>query len=219
MNSKPAFRWSLLAFTVVSLVSVVPLLRADPGTRAQRLALLDSLIEKTAARDAFSPEKNARLKFDGRADMLALRDEFAAADTDDKLYFAIVKASAARRDRHLSVDPVPGGLRPWFVGADGEPAAPTSAPVRLMSDFDTFDVFVADLAHDPSTQGITIGDTVTSIDGVPTATAVERARPYRAPLHRIWFPLAYATTPGFAHVRSARYPVCGEDSSRTEAIR
>ena len=110
--------------------------------------------------------------------MLALRDEFAAADTDDKLYFAIVKASAARRDRHLSVDPVPGGLRPWFVGADGEPAAPTSAPVRLMSDFDTFDVFVADLAHDPSTQGITIGDTVTSIDGVPTATAVERARPY-----------------------------------------
>lgn len=168
----------LTAVPSLILTLLVSVLQADPGTGAQRTALLDYLIEKTAARDAFSPAKNVRLKFDGHADMLALRNEFAAADTDDKLYYAIAKASAARRDRHLSVDVVPGGLRPWFIGPDGNPVATTSAPVRLMSDFETFDVFVADLANDPSVQGIAVGDVVTSIDGVPTVEAVERARVY-----------------------------------------
>lgn len=178
MTSSPAPLFAPLALALLLPMAVPLAVAADLGTPAQRVALLESLVEKTAARDAFSPEKNARLQFDGRADMLALRDEFAAADTEDKLYYAIVKASAARRDRHLSVEPVPGGLKPWFVGNDGQPLPPASAPVRLMSDFETFEVFVADLADDPSVQGIAVGDRVTSINGLPTVEAIARARPY-----------------------------------------
>ena len=45
-------------------------------------------------------------------DMKKLRDEFVASETDLELYFALVKLSNARRDRHLWVEPVHGGLEP-----------------------------------------------------------------------------------------------------------
>ena len=45
------------------------------------------------AREAFSPIKNERLGLNVEAAMRAYRDELIAADTDEKLFYALVKIS------------------------------------------------------------------------------------------------------------------------------
>jgi len=83
---------------------------SSAGSRADREALFDYIVDKTMARESLSAIKNDRLGLDVHEQMLSFRDEFLEADTDEELYHAIVKVSNARKDRHLSVDPVPGGL-------------------------------------------------------------------------------------------------------------
>ena len=100
---------------------------ADPGTREDRSALFDYLVQATMERTAFSPFKPRDFGAAEhvteaeyvRSAMLAHRDEFLAADTDAKLYYALTKLTCARRDGHLArVRLVEGGIQP-FAGRTG----------------------------------------------------------------------------------------------------
>ncbi|MCY3546123.1 MAG: hypothetical protein OXH49_04525, partial [Gemmatimonadetes bacterium] len=80
------------------------------GTPELRAALFDTILARTERREAFSPVKNERLGLEPLAAMSALRDKVVSAETDDELYYALARLSHARRDRHLDVILVPGGL-------------------------------------------------------------------------------------------------------------
>ena len=81
------------------------------GTAEQRNALVDHILELTAAREAWSPVKEANMRYSPMADMEAIRAEVVGASTEAQLFFALVKLSNVRRDSHLSVSAVEGGLR------------------------------------------------------------------------------------------------------------
>ena len=74
--------------------------------------LFDEIIAKTEQREAFSEVKEENVGFSALDDMKALRPEFVASENNTELYYALVKLSNARRDRHLRVSPVEGGLEP-----------------------------------------------------------------------------------------------------------
>lgn len=80
------------------------------GTPELRAALFDSILARTERRDAFSPVKNEALGYDPLDEMRALRDTVIGADTEERLFYALTRLSNRRRDRHLSVALVPGGL-------------------------------------------------------------------------------------------------------------
>ena len=110
------------------------------GTPALRGALFDTIVARTERREAFSPVKNERLGFDPIAAMRALRDDVVAAETEEALYYALARLSHARRDRHLDLFLVPGGLTlPDSAGLDvaggPDPAPPKQAPARIFPDY------------------------------------------------------------------------------------
>ena len=110
------------------------------GTPVLRGALFDTIIARTERREAFSPIKNERLGFNPLAAMRALREDVVAADTETELYYALARLSHARRDRHLDLFLVPGGLTlPDSAGLDvargPDPAPPGQAPVRVFPDY------------------------------------------------------------------------------------
>ncbi len=110
------------------------------GTPALRGALFDTIVARTERREAFSPVKNERLGFDPLAAMKALRDDVIAAETEDELYYALARLSHARRDRHLDLFLVPGGLAPsdsagLDVAGGPDPAPPRQAPARIFPDY------------------------------------------------------------------------------------
>ena len=80
------------------------------GTPELRAELFDTIIARTERREAFSPIKNKRLDFDPIKEMEALRDLIVAASNEEDLYYALARLSHARRDRHLDIYLVPGGL-------------------------------------------------------------------------------------------------------------
>ena len=75
-------------------------------------ALFDEIITKTEQREGFQDVKEISIGFSAIEDMKALREEFVAAETELELWFALVKLSNARRDRHLQIIPIDGGLPP-----------------------------------------------------------------------------------------------------------
>ena len=89
-------------------------------------ALFDEIIGKTEQREAFSEVKEANIGFSAIEDMKKLRDEFIAAETELDLYFALVKLSNVRRDRHLEVDTVERGLE----GPERRPCV--AAPIYVL---------------------------------------------------------------------------------------
>jgi hypothetical protein len=88
----------------------------DPGTPADRAVLFDFLVESTMEWDAFAslpdhPYYQAHPKgINVREKMYRYRDELIAADTDEKLWYALWKISNARKDTHLRVVQTDGGL-------------------------------------------------------------------------------------------------------------
>ena len=91
--------------------------------------LFDEIISKTEQREAFSENKETNIGFSAIEDMKKLRSEFVASKTELELYFALVKLSNARRDRHLQVIPVGGGLKP----PERRPCI--STPIYVLPDF------------------------------------------------------------------------------------
>jgi hypothetical protein len=173
---------------------------APAATEADRAALFDFLVESTLAWDAFAslpehPYYRAHPKgLDVRAEMQRYRQQLLSADTDEKLWYALWAISNARRDRHLQVGTVPGGLvLPAHVRRH------VAAPVRFEADFgderDRF-FFVADVGVDiervargaaPSP-----GDRLVAVNRRTAAEYAAAMRPYQrySTEHGYWWRLA-----------------------------
>ncbi len=161
----------------IFLLSVVDVSAQNAGTKEDREALFNYIIEKTTIREAWSPIKEEKLRFSPMREMLAIKSEFVNADTDEKLFYALTKLSAARRDRHLSVREVEGGLKLPDI-EDG------TAPIRFDVDFsdknDPF-LFVADMDEsigDHSSRIPAIGDKLLEINGEDIESYLARAKVY-----------------------------------------
>lgn len=139
------------------------------GTPADRDALVDTLIAQTARREAFSPIKNETLGFSPLDAMEAERAGVVEADTEEKLFYALSRLSAARRDRHLSLGLVPGGLElPDSAGLEvdgGEEVPAPIARIRILPDYAVggANYFVADVARESGSEVPPIGARVTAI--------------------------------------------------------
>ncbi len=149
------------------------------GTPELREALFDSILVMTARRGAFSVPKEEALGFDPMTEMERLRGEVVEADSEDKLFYALIRVSNSRRDRHLSVALVDGGIRPAFT--DGleawsgpEPSDPAEAPIRFRPDFGSEEggYFVSDLAATSGAAHLSIGDRLLALNEIP-ATGLE----------------------------------------------
>ena len=172
------------------------------STPEDRAALFDYLVETTFAREALSPIKNERLGLDIEAAMHAYRDALIAADTEEELFYALVKISNARKDRHLSVSPAEGGLWPasWGPPPDTLKAPSTrEAPIRFAVDYgipDQYQVFVGDYAENLSVYAaateVTVGDYLVAVNDQPFEAYVEAAAPYirHSSLEGFWWKLA-----------------------------
>ena len=171
----------------------------DPGTEEDRAALFDYLVESTMERDAFAslPDhpyyREHPRGIDVVAGMERFRDELVAADTDSAFYYALLKISNARKDRHLRVSPVDGGLvfPDSFGIAESLANAPVagsrvpSAPVRLRVDYGEPDdrfLFLADWSSAVAAGEYGPvpgpGDLVLTINGVSADEYREAVRPY-----------------------------------------
>lgn len=134
---------------------------------AEQLGVLfDEIIDKTARREAFSELKERAGSFSALEAMTVLRSEFVAAETEEDLFYGLVKLSNARRDRHLSVNPVEGGLT--------VPETPDlAAPILVLPDFSDLNdpqFFVARVGLDlPSPEP---GDLIVAVNGRPIADYV-----------------------------------------------
>lgn len=162
---------------------------ADIKTPKKREALFEQLVALTMAREAWSPIKNKAYGASYPDDFEPLRNEFISAQNDEDLFFAIVKFSNRRNDRHLRVTPVSGGLKPNI-------AKTAVAPIRFLPDYGDFDAntannhrpdirphfFVSDLANNISQfsphQHIAIGDRLIEINGMPVSDFIKRTAAY-----------------------------------------
>ena len=145
--------------------------------------------------------------------MKKLRSEFVASRTGTDLYYALSKLSNARRDRHLGVGPVDGGL----LAPDRECV---SAPIHVLpdlSDIHNPTFFIARL-----TQGRTspkVGDVIVGVNGRTMAEYMDEFTPWirHSTLHGLYWRMAYGmpkqipTTP--PRLYSSRLDLTLEDSS------
>lgn len=180
-----------LGLALAAVLFTGPLDGQAPATVAERAALYDYLLDTVLRREAFSPYKDAHFGANIVADLRALRGEFLAADTDEKLYYAVVRFSNARRDAHLEVRTVPGGVAPSFAG----PAL--HAPVKAATDFGRpgeYSLFVADVAPAqlPADADVEVGDLIVRINGRDVAAHAAAVTPYLRPgtLNNLWYYIA-----------------------------
>lgn len=192
--------WSFVSgFFILCCTSPQPL-TSGAGSREDRAALFDYLLAKTMERESFSEIKNSRLGLDVGKAMLDLKDELLAADTDEKLYYSLVKLSNARKDRHLRISLVEGGLtleNTTGVQMENYPAPEAEiprAPIRFSVDYGTpgeYFLFVGDVIKNLGdfTKGRVpeVGDKLLAVNDQPMADYIEAIEPY----HR------YSTTNGF----------------------
>lgn len=175
------------------------------STPEDRAALFDLVLEKTSARESFSPVKNEALGLDVEAEMRKYREEMVAADNDERLFYALAKLSNARKDRHLRISLVEGGLRLAHtagIAMENYPAADSAilhAPVRLATDYGTpgeYFVFVSDTSTDIAEQaeGETpeVGDRVVGVNGRSFSEYLEAVEPYHrySTINGLWWQLA-----------------------------
>ncbi len=177
-------------------IDQLPYESLDPaGTPELRAALFDTIMARTERREAFSPIKNERLGFDPLADMRALRDEVVAAATEEALYYALARLSHARRDRHLDVLLVPGGLTlPDSAGLEvaggPDPEPPRQAALKVFPDYSDdaadSDYFLGQRAYpadnppigDGRFDGLPVGSRVVRVNGLPVAEWHDSAAAY-----------------------------------------
>ena len=200
MSNQASSSVSKIAFLLHTLVVLlfwisVDSVGAETSSREDRAALFDYLLTKTLERESFSPVKNRALDLDVEKAMRRYREELLAADTDEKLYYALVKISNARKDRHLRVSLVEGGLKLQHtagVRMENYPVAGAEipqAPIRFAVDYGSPGspfVFVADYAVAEG-MGPAVGDKLVGINDQPIADYIEAIEPY----HR------YSTVRGF----------------------
>jgi len=193
-----------------------PLPEFDVGTEKDRAALFDFLVHSTMEWDCFASLPNHPLYqahpkagLDVVAEMERYRDELIAADTDAKMWFALHKISNARKDRHLGVEEVEGGL----VVPDSQKVQ-KAAPLRFATDFADPDIrffFVADRGtglaslDDDSTPNLR--DRLVAVNGRPVNQWVEAWRPYQrySTENHFWMRVAEEITRTRAHVPHSEF--------------
>lgn len=183
---KPSTRSRAVAGLAACLLaaSCAPPEPGPVGTPELRGALFDTVVARAARRDAFSPVKNQAMGYDPVAAMRVLRDEVVAADTEEALFYALARLSHARRDRHLDVALVPGGLQlPDSAGLDvwGGAAGPDplQAPVRVLPDFGPGGgYFLGDVADGAGIEIPAPGARVLSIGGMEIDAWEAAMRPW-----------------------------------------
>ena len=167
---------------------------APPELSAVQLGeLFDEIIRKTEQREAFSEIKESNVGFSALEDMKKLRSEFIRAETETELYYALWKLSNARRDAHLRVGPVDGGLQ------IPEEAPCVSAPIHVLPDYSdihnpTF--FVAAVGSGLTTPKL--GDTIVGVNGRSIAQYVEEFTPW----------IRHSTLPGLYWHMAHQFPDC-----------
>jgi hypothetical protein len=181
------------------------------STAEDRAALFDYILAKTLERESFSEVKNRALGLDVEALTLNYRDEMIAADTDEKLFYALAKISNARKDRHLRISLVEGGLElreTAGVSMENYPSAESPilhAPVRFAADFGVqgrYSVFLSDVAtnleqhlgQDALGRGTIpeIGDVLRVVNGEPVDEYFARVEPYHrySTVNGLWWQFA-----------------------------
>ncbi len=149
--------------------------RRDIGTPEQRSALVDSILAMTVRREAWSPVKEANLGYDPLAEMESVRGEVVNASSEEELFYALTKLSNMRRDSHLSVEGVPGGV----FGTEAPEARAAIHVLPDYTDMDRPDFFVAGV--DPAkvaAAGIAVGDRVVAVNGRNAREVVDAFRPW-----------------------------------------
>jgi hypothetical protein len=190
---------------------------ADPGTREDRAALFDYILKATMERTAFSPFKPRDLGAGAymteaeyvRRAMLAHRDEFLAADTDAKLYYALIKLTCARWDGHLNrVRLVPGGIQPFTAQTQGGGAAPIKFKPDYSNNARMF-LFVSDFAKDiariagpKAKRTPQLGDKLIGVNGQSADVYLKRLGQFVGKSsHRAhWWDLAYRVSRRTRHI-------------------
>lgn len=180
----------VLVFVFLCDVSIAE----DVATREDRAALFDYLLAKTMERESFSPVKNQALDLDVNREMLRFKEELLSADSDEKLYYALVKISNARKDRHLSVDLVEGG-----ISLDGYMDEPKHAPIRFFTDYSEagkYFFFVGDYAENiveySRGKSPEVGDKLVAINDRSIDDYVKGIEPYHrySTVNGLWWKLA-----------------------------
>ena len=169
---------------------------------SQLETLFDEIISKTEQREAFSDIKERNIGFSTLEDMRKLRSEFVASRTETELYHALWKLSNARRDRHLRVSPVEGGLEP------PEERPCVSAPIHVLPDLSdvqnpTFFVGRVD-------QGLTSpapGDAIVSVNGQSMVEYTGSFTPWirHSSLPMLYWIMAYDLPKQVSHVPQSLY--------------
>ena len=227
-NNQPMLRGPAHgAARVLRLVWLVPVLlvttswcartMADSGTMDDRAALFDYLLKATMERSAFSPFKPRDIASDEhiteaeyiRGAMLAHRDEFLAADTDAKLYYALVKLTCARWDGHLNrIRLVPGGIQPFTAQTQGG----DTAPLKFKPDYTNraaMFLFVSDFASDlariagPNAKRTPeLGDKLVGVNGQPAEVYLKRLGQFvgKSSHRAFWWDLAYRVSRRTRHI-------------------
>ena len=161
---------------------------AQAFTTAQLEALFDEIISKTEQREAFSEIKESNIGFSAIEDMKALRSEFVASTTETDLYYALSKLSNARRDVHLWIGPVDGGLQA------PNRASCVTAPVHVLPDLTdilspTF--FVAEVGGGLASPEV--GDVIVGVSGRSMAEYMNEFTPWirHSSLHGLYWRMAY----------------------------
>ncbi len=198
------------SFVIILLMKIIALYSGfsfSQGTPEDRAALFDQILEKTLMREAFSPIKNNKLHLDIRQTILKYRDEMIAAETEAELFHVIVKISNARKDRHLSVKTVNGGLKVRKYGN-------VSVPIKFAVDFSKrgeYFLFLADLSEDHLIffDDITpeIGDRLTGINGFSAEDYFILTEPYYrySTVNGFWWKLAQGLSGKDYHIPEHYY--------------
>ena len=169
---------------------------------SQLETLFDEIISKTEQREAFSEVKERNIGFSALEDMRKLRSEFVVSRTETELYYALWKLSNARRDRHLRVSPVEGGLEP------PEERPCVSAPIHVLPDISaaqnpTF--FIGRV--DRGLTSPTAGDVIVSVNGRSMAEYTDSFAPWirHSSLPGLYWLMAYDLPKQVPHVPQSLY--------------
>ncbi|MDE3001737.1 MAG: hypothetical protein OXU33_04930 [Gemmatimonadota bacterium] len=165
------------------------------GTPELRAELFDSIIEMTRRREAWSPFKESGMAYDPISEMEAVRDRVVNAETEEDLYYALTLLSNARRDSHLYLTPVPGGL-------PGPTLPEAHAPIQVRPDYTDMAApgfFVSGVDRSaleasglPGADRVRIGDSIVRINGrgIPEFVETFRAWTRHSALQGLYWRLA-----------------------------
>ncbi len=144
------------------------------NSEEQRIAFYDSVYNLILNREAFSPIKWVKLGtiFENECERLNLRDEFKEADSDIKLLRALHKLNYARKDRHLRLDATKN-----FMRADEMFRVPLRFYPDMSNEAEVF-FFVANMSERAIREGVSRGDYLVSIDGIPIDEYIDLLSPY-----------------------------------------